>query len=58
MAFKWTTDDAGGLDGTSPNSSVFTPKPRGQAVLVHHMKESTAQTQNGTLYSTRLTRNT
>ena len=44
-AFKWTTDDAGGLDDTSPNSSVFTPKLfHEQAVFVHQVKGSTAQT--------------
>ena len=26
-AFKWTADGAGGLDDTSPNSSVFASKP-------------------------------
>ena len=39
--FKWTaTDDAGGLDDTSPNSSVFTPKLlHEQTVRVHQMTE-------------------
>ena len=35
-AFKWTTDDAGGLDDTSPNAWVFTPKALHEsAVRVH-----------------------
>ena len=44
-AFKWTTDDAGGVNDTSPNSSVFTPKLlHEQAVRVHQVRGTTAQT--------------
>ena len=33
---QWTTDDAGGLDDTSPDSSVFIPELlHEQAVRVH-----------------------
>ena len=44
-AFKWTTDDTGGLDNTGPNASVFTPSKllHEQAVSVHQVKGSTAQ---------------
>ena len=35
-AFKWTTDECGGLDDTNPNACVFTLKPlHEQAVRVH-----------------------
>ena len=39
--FQWTaTDDAGGLDDTKSNSSVFTPKLlHEQTVRVHQMTE-------------------
>ena len=44
---QWTTDDAGGLDDTSLDSSVFIPELlHEQAVRVHQVKGSTAQTLN------------
>ena len=42
---KVITDDAGGLDDTSPDSSIFIRELlHEQAVRVHQVKGSTAQT--------------
>ena len=58
---QWTTDDAGGLDDTSPDSNVFTPELlHEQALAACSPGEGIHRTElkSRTLSSTRPTRNT